>query len=588
MSAANPVRAVATGNSIASGAQRPRTDRRAFGAGSLGTPTGARPPSSRRSAVAEAAEAGTELPAGCKELRLYNTMSRKKERFTPRADQGNAVSMYVCGVTVYDYSHIGHARVYVAFDVLARVLAAAGYDVTYCRNFTDIDDKIIKRAAEAGEDPLALSARFIEEFRSDMRLLNCAAPDLEPKATDHVAGMIGTIERIIEHGHGYATEAGDVYFDVSSLEGYGRLSGRRQEDNLAGASQRVGAAEAGAKRDAADFALWKSAKPGEPTWDSPWGAGRPGWHIECSSMIRELLGPVVDIHGGGMDLTFPHHENELAQSQAAACGCDRDHMPGGVDFVRYWVHNGFVNVDSEKMSKSLGNFFTIRDVLERFHPMAMRWFLVSTHYRQPVNYSVQALEEASCRLFYVLSSLRECRAALDAAGADGEAARAAAGAGVDAGEGPGGEMWAQVDAALRDDLSTPEATAALSAPLRLVNELTATKKGRKRPDRLQVLAGLELAVSRTLALLGIQVETQGECCMSAMRALCLSRQGLTEADVAARIADRADARREKDFARGDAIRDELEARGVLLMDTPEGTTWQPGVPSAPCGDGDDA
>eukprot|EP00878_Enallax_costatus_P021718 GHUV01023009.1.p1 GENE.GHUV01023009.1~~GHUV01023009.1.p1 ORF type:complete len:439 (+),score=129.35 GHUV01023009.1:281-1597(+) len=340
----------------------------------------------RRSAAAGTAAASTTtqqtavkqqqaaaVPADMHQLReqlqLYNTMSRKKEQFRPRPHMGDKVQMYVCGVTVYDYSHIGHARVYVAFDVLYRLLQHLQYDVQYVRNFTDVDDKIINRAAESGEDPLELSARFITEFHKDMADLACLPPTLEPKATDHIDAVITTIQQIIANGHAYSLPDGDVYFDVASLPGYGRLSGRSQDDNRAG--ERV--AVDSRKRSPADFALWKAAKPGEPSWSSPWGPGRPGWHIECSSMISRLMGNVIDIHGGGRDLVFPHHENELAQSQAAAgpCSCGHDHTTkqhadgnGGSDtpqdFVRYWLHNGFVNVDSEKMSKSLGNFFTIR------------------------------------------------------------------------------------------------------------------------------------------------------------------------------------------------------------------------------------
>ena len=322
---------------------------------------------------------------------LHNTMSRKKEVFTPRPEMGNKVTMYVCGVTVYDYSHIGHARVYVAFDILYRHLMRLGYDVTYCRNFTDIDDKIIKRASESGESCESLTDRFIDAFHEDMAALGCLRPTVEPRATQHVDDIIDFTQRLIDSGNAYAVD-GDVYFAVDSLPKYGALSGRNQEDNRAGERIKVD----GRKKNAADFALWKSSKPGEPTWSSPWGEGRPGWHIECSAMIEKILGNSIDIHGGGQDLVFPHHENELAQSTAAAqCGCGKSHGGGGdggeqqeeTEFVRYWVHNGFVKVDSEKMSKSLGNFFTIREVLNRYDAYALRFMLLGTHYRAPINYT---------------------------------------------------------------------------------------------------------------------------------------------------------------------------------------------------------
>ncbi|CAN6471556.1 unnamed protein product [Victoria cruziana] len=318
------------------------------------------------------------------EFQLHNTMTKQKEPFRPR-DPGK-VGMYVCGVTAYDLSHIGHARVYVAFDVLYRYLKHLGYEVNYVRNFTDVDDKIIRRANELGEEPISLSARFCEEFLLDMADLQCLPPTVQPRVSDHMPQIIEMIQKIIDNGCAYVLE-GDVYFSVDNSPDYGRLSGRKLEDNRAG--ERVAVDER--KRNPADFALWKSAKPGEPTWDSPWGPGRPGWHIECSAMSSYYLGHAFDIHGGGMDLIFPHHENEIAQSCAA---CPESN-------VNYWVHNGFVTENKEKMSKSLGNFFTIRTVTARYHPLALRLFLMDTHYRSPVNYSEAQLESASDRLFYI-------------------------------------------------------------------------------------------------------------------------------------------------------------------------------------------
>jgi cysteinyl-tRNA synthetase len=475
----------------------------------------------------------------------------------------------------------GHARVYVAFDILYRLLSHLGYDVRYVRNFTDVDDKIIARGAATGEPPLELSRRFIGEFHADMDALGCLRPALEPLATQHIPAMVAAIERILAHGHAYAA-GGDVYFDVASLPGYGALSGRSGEDNRAG--ERV--AVDGRKRGAADFALWKAAKPGEPTWASPWGPGRPGWHIECSAMINELMGPVIDIHGGGRDLVFPHHENELAQARAAEapCGCGGGHpaaaAAGGEDdppFVRYWLHNGFVNVDAEKMSKSLGNFFTIRDVLKNYPAAALRWFLVGTQYRQGVNYTQRALEEAADRVYYLYQALADADQALAAAAAaaaGGPPEAAAAAAAVRRGEGPGGEVFFEVLAALADDMNTPLAVAALSAPLKAMNDLLHTKAGRKRPDRAATLASLAAALRGALDLLGLAPADVGAA-LEELRAAALARAGLTEGEVAAAIEERAAARAAKDYAASDAVRERLEAVGVAIMDTPAGTTWKP-------------
>ncbi|UCG37870.1 MAG: cysteine--tRNA ligase, partial [bacterium] len=313
-------------------------------------------------------------------LRVYNTLSGKKEEFQPIDPP--RVGLYACGVTVYDFCHIGHARAAVAFDVIARYLRYAGYDVTYVRNYTDIDDKIIHRSAEQGVPWKELAETFIEAHDTDMAALGVRRADVEPRATEYIEEIIGIVQTLVEKGYGYVVE-GDVYFEVERFAGYGKLSKRDLDQMQAGA--RVDVDER--KRNPLDFALWKSSKPGEPSWDSPWGKGRPGWHIECSAMSAAILGQPLDIHGGGKDLIFPHHENEIAQSEAAA----------GREFVRYWMHNGFVNIDSEKMSKSLGNFFTIREVLEKYRPEVVRLFLLSTHYRSPLDFSDRALEEATIR-----------------------------------------------------------------------------------------------------------------------------------------------------------------------------------------------
>jgi cysteinyl-tRNA synthetase len=515
-------------------------------------------------------------------LTLYNTATKSKDPFTPRSDTPGAASLYCCGVTVYDLSHIGHARVYVAVDTLVRALAASGLAVTYVRNFTDVDDKIIARAAaeavEAGggatPDPAGLTRRMIAEFHADMASLGCLAPSAEPRATAYVPAMVAMIERILGAGHGYVTEGGDVMFDVPSLPGYGRLSGRDAAvDNRAG--ERVAVDEA--KRSPFDFVLWKAAKPGEPTWPSPWGPGRPGWHIECSAMARNLLGPVIDIHAGGRDLIHPHHDNEVAQCQAAACECDRAAMPGGVDFVRWWLHAGFVTAaGGDKMSKSLGNFFTIRDAAAAYAPAAIRLFLVSTHYRSPIAYSGDALEAASGRLYYIYQTLADVEAALAAGGPGLDKGLEWAAAGLAAGTGPGGAAAAAAAAALADDLNTPSAVAALSGPLKAANDLVHTKKGKTAPGRLGDLASIAGGVRCVLGWLGLDPADLGAA-LEVLKARALGRAGLSADDVEAAIAARAAARAAKDWATADAERLKLEAAGLALLDGPAGTEWRPAV-----------
>ena len=316
-------------------------------------------------------------------LKIFNTLSGKKEEFTPIRE--NAVGMYVCGVTVYDYCHVGHGRAGVVFDTIFRYLKYRGFDVNYVRNFTDIDDKIINRANEQNVPWQEVTEKFIDAFYEDMGKLHIQSPTEEPKATDHIPEMLAMISALIERGKAYESD-GDVFYSVTSFADYGQLSGKNIDDLQSGARVEVNEQ----KRDALDFALWKKSKPGEPSWDSPWGAGRPGWHIECSAMGRKYLGDTFDIHGGGKDLVFPHHENEIAQS----CGVT------GCTPVRFWVHNGFVNIDKEKMSKSLGNFFTLRDIYKKYHPETLRLFLISSHYRSPIDFSEKNLDEigrASCR-----------------------------------------------------------------------------------------------------------------------------------------------------------------------------------------------
>ncbi|KAK9858430.1 hypothetical protein WJX84_002377 [Apatococcus fuscideae] len=524
----------------------------------------------RASTIVEQSTLADGLPqASQKRLRLHNTMTKQLESVTAQAGTDNTISMYVCGPTVYDFSHIGHARVYISFDILFRFLKRLGFNVTYVRNITDVDDKIIARAQENGEDPSQLATRFTEEFRADMTALNCLPPSLEPTATSFIPQMVSSIQTIMDNGHAYASGS-DVFFDVASLPGYGRLSGRSQEDNRAGERVAVNSS----KRNPGDFALWKSAKAGEPSWQSPWGKGRPGWHIECSCMIRELLGPVIDIHGGGRDLEFPHHENELAQSQAAACCCDKEHMRDGTDFVHIWVHNGFVNVDSEKMSKSLGNFFTIRDVTQQYHPFVLRWFLLSSGYRAPINYTQRGLEEASERVYNVGLTLQDAQAALQDGGVEADTASQEASQELQECRGPGQQVVDEAMSAMCEDLNSAAVLAAISSPLTSLNELLYTRKGKKAAGRLKTLAGLQQGVQQSLGLLGLDMPDVPQL-LQQLRQLALVRGEITEEDIQSAIEKRMTARKEKDFDAADAVRLDLMKQGIALQDSPQGTNWRP-------------
>jgi cysteinyl-tRNA synthetase len=454
-------------------------------------------------------------------LRIHNSLTRQKELFQPI--EPGKVRMYVCGMTVYDYCHIGHARVMVVFDVIRRWLQASGYAVTYVRNITDIDDRIIKRAAENNEDIGALTARFIRFMDEDAAALGVARPDSEPRATQHVPGMLRLIGALVQRGLAYQAPNGDVYYAVRGFPGYGKLSGKSLEDLRAGERVEVDPN----KRDPMDFVLWKSAKPGEPAWDSPYGPGRPGWHIECSAMSEELLGAHFDLHGGGQDLLFPHHENEIAQSEGAH----------GHIFVNYWVHNGFVRVDDEKMSKSLGNFFTVREVLARYDAEVVRFFIVRAHYRSPLNYSDQHLDDARAGLTRLYTTLRDT---------------APAAAAIDWSN----PFAARFKEAMDDDFNTAEACAVL------FDLATEVNRSRSAADAglLKALAGLLGLLERDpVAYLQGGAETAGE--YSAQR-------------IEALIAQRNAARKAKNFAEADRIRKELEAAGILLEDTPAGTIWR--------------
>lgn len=466
-------------------------------------------------------------------LRIYNTLARDKQAFTPIVP--GKVRMYVCGMTVYDYCHLGHARVMVVFDVVRRWLHALGFDVTYVRNITDIDDKIIKRAQENKEPIEALTGRFIAAMNQDNAALGVERPDFEPRATEHVPGMLKMIGMLEQRGLAYRAGNGDVNYAVRKFPGYGKLSGKSLDELRAGERVEVDAA----KHDPLDFALWKSAKEGEPYWESPWGRGRPGWHIECSAMSSALLGTHFDIHGGGQDLQFPHHENEIAQSEGA-----HQHQ-----FVNYWMHNGFVRVDNEKMSKSLGNFFTVREILARYDPEVVRFFVIRAHYRSPLNYSDQHLDDAKQALSRLYTALRGIEAL------------------------PAEIDWANVYAArfkeaMNDDFNTPEAVAVL---FELANDVNKT---RSRDD-----AGLLKSLAGTLGLLQrdpvsfLQGTPSGKADVKLTVTGTLSASYSPEA-IERLIADRAAARKAKNFAESDRIRKELLDAGIVLEDTPQGTTWR--------------
>jgi cysteinyl-tRNA synthetase len=454
-------------------------------------------------------------------LKIHNSLARQKQDFVPI--EPARVRMYVCGMTVYDYCHIGHARMLMAFDIIRRWLRASGFAVTYVRNITDIEDKIIKRAAENGESIFELTARFIRFMDEDAAALGIEKPDVEPRATQYIPDMLRIIEELMRKGLAYRADNGDVYYAVREFTGYGKLSGKSLEDLRAGERVEVDLA----KRDPMDFVLWKAAKPGEPSWDSPWGPGRPGWHIECSAMSEHFLGEQFDIHGGGQDLIFPHHENEIAQSEGAH----------GHTFVNYWVHNGFVRVDGEKMSKSLGNFFTVREVLAKYDAEVVRFFIVRAHYRSPLNFSDQHLDDARAALTRLYTTLRDTPPA--------------AVAGIDWGN----AYAARFRAAMDDDFNTAEATAVL---FELASEVNRTRSAAD--------AGLLKALAGVLGLL--QREP------SAFLQGGTGAGELSGERIEALIAARAAARKAKNFAEADRIRKEIEDAGVVLEDTSKGTIWR--------------
>lgn len=456
-------------------------------------------------------------------LKIYNSMSREKQEFKP-INPGK-IDMYVCGITIYDLCHIGHGRTFVSFDMIVRYLRYRGYDVNYLRNITDVDDKIIKRAAENKESCDTLTERLIGEMHNDFDSLNMMRPDFEPRATLHIDEIIEMVQTLIAKEHAYVSDNGDVLFSVSSYAQYGRLSGQNLEQLQAGARVEV----EDTKRDPMDFVLWKMSKPGEPTWESPWGPGRPGWHIECSAMNSKHLGEHFDIHGGGSDLQFPHHENEIAQSCCAH----------GSQYVNYWMHTGMVMVDKEKMSKSLGNFFTIRDVLAHYDPETVRYFLLSGHYRSQLNYSEDNLKQAKSALERIYTSLKGLDLTVAAA--------------------PAQEFIAKFNTAMDDDFNTPEAYSVIFEMVREINRL-------KLVDMTQASAlGVSLkSLTDVLGLINRDVDTffQGEGSDDEV------------AEIEALIVERNRARTEKDWPAADAARDRLNALNVVLEDGEEGTTWR--------------
>jgi cysteinyl-tRNA synthetase len=472
-------------------------------------------------------------------LRIYNTMSRTKETFEPLSP--GKVSVYVCGPTVYDSCHVGHARSVVVFDVIVRYLRSRGFEVTYIRNFTDVDDKIIERAKQVDEDPLAVAEKYIQEFYDDMDALHVLRADHEPRVTRFMEPIKAFVQKLLDNGMAYRID-GDVYYSVESFAGYGKLSGRKLEEMEAGARVGINAK----KRNPFDFALWKSAKPGEPSWESPWGPGRPGWHIECSAMAWQHLGKTFDIHGGGKDLIFPHHENEVAQSEGAF----------GTPFARYWVHNGFVNIDQEKMSKSLGNFLMIKDVRRQYHPETIRLFLLSNHYRSPVDFTDRAMDEARAGLDRIYTFLE--RAGSEAGPSDPSQAAS-------------GEYWQRFIEAMDDDFNTALGIGMLFEGVRSANALMDDPSG----DGLSRVRAIRDDILRMGGVLGILNETPAAY-FSGRRESALAAEDIDASEIDALIAERTEARKARDFARADAIRDQLAEKNIVLEDRPDGTIWKVG------------
>ncbi len=485
------------------------------------------------------------------DLKIYNTLTRKKEAFIPL--ESGKLGIYVCGITAYDRCHIGHARSAVVFDVIVRFLRKTGFDVVFVRNFTDIDDKIINRAREEGISTRELVEREIAHFYEDMDALGVKRADIEPRATEHMAEIISLIERLIKKGYAYES-GGDVYFSVRKFSDYGKLSGRDLEQLMAGARIMPGEK----KVDPLDFALWKGAKPNEPSWNSPWGKGRPGWHIECSAMSMKYLGETFDIHGGGLDLAFPHHENEIAQSEAAT----------GKQFVRYWVHNGFVTIKGEKMSKSLGNFVTIKDILTRYHPEVLRLFLLSKHYRSPLDYSRESLEEATSALDRCYKALFEAQQVISMPVKKQRPLPDHIKESITFIKGLG----ERIKTAMSDDFNTAKALGHLFDAVRGLNRIV--EASRKRPSSFygEVLKECTREIVEASDLFGI-VSENPESYIEKRNLAALEASGLSLSELQVLIDERDQARKEKDWVRADEIREDLAQKGIVLKDTPAGTKW---------------
>jgi cysteinyl-tRNA synthetase len=482
-------------------------------------------------------------------IKIFNTLSGKKQPLEP-LEPGH-VKLYVCGITSYDYCHIGHARSALAFDMIVRYLRYRGLRVTYVRNFTDIDDKIINRAAEQHTTPAELANRFIDEFYVDMDRLGIDRPDLEPKATEHIPEMIGLIAELVAKGMAYQS-GNDVYYAVNSFPRYGKLAHRNLDDMQAGA--RISINEQ--KRHPMDFVLWKGSKPGEPTWDSPWGPGRPGWHIECSAMSRKYLGDTFDIHGGGKDLIFPHHENEIAQSEGA------NNKP----FVNCWIHHGFVTIRDEKMSKSLGNFLTIRDILEHYHPEILRFFIFSTHYRNPLDFSETAMLDAAAGLERLYACIAQVEALAKGRQRQGEGNIPPKDiAAIDAIEG-------RFQQAMDNDFNTAQAQGVLFDLAKIINRLCKSLPAAPAATDIDALDRATRTMKRLAAIMGILNEDTAAF-LKARKEKLLAGLEIDEERIIALIKDRYSCRAEKNWARGDEIRDELLAKGIELKDGPDGTTW---------------
>jgi cysteinyl-tRNA synthetase len=473
-------------------------------------------------------------------IRIYNTLTKSKQPFEPVVP--GKVQIYVCGPTVYDSCHVGHARSVIVFDVVVRYLRAMGYQVTYVRNFTDVDDKIIKRAGEVGMAPLQLAEKYIAEFHRDMDALNVMRADHEPRVTDHIKDIIAIVERLMEKNAAYVAD-GDVFFAVEAFERYGKLSGRKLEDMIAGSRIEINTR----KRNPYDFVLWKAAKPGEPSWTSPWGRGRPGWHIECSAMSRRLLGETFDIHGGGKDLIFPHHENEIAQSEAAHAK----------PFAHYWMHNGFVNINNEKMSKSLNNFLMIKDILRAYHPETVRLFLLTSHYRSPIDFADQHLKETEKALDKIYSVLKR----LDE--------EAAIGTTIDASISTA--YWKDFCTAMDDDFNTAKGIGILFNLIKEANRLL--DEGTKEQAGSVTLTDLATDLLRMGNMLGI-MQQPWRAFFEQRTKNQLQEVAISRDTIDALVAERMAARKNKDWKRADEIRDQLREAGIVLEDKADGTHWK--------------